>query len=128
MSAGRERLRVHLTGLEAFGRHGVHEAERELGQRFVVDLHLDLRDARSAGSDDLADTVDYAALADAVADLIAGPPAALLERLAGVIADRALAEPCVAAVEVTVRKPHVALPHTVAEAAVTLRRARAGGA
>ncbi len=62
---------------------------------------------------------------------MAGPPVALLERLAGLIADRALAEPGVAAVEVTVRKPHVALPHTVAETAVTLRRVRAapgGGA
>ena len=119
-----ERCWVRLRGLEAFGRHGVHAAERELGQRFVVDLDLELADARAAATDDLADTVDYAALADAVVALVGGPPVALLERLAGLIADRALAEPGVAAVEVTVRKPHVALPHTVAETAVTLRRTR----
>ena len=40
-------------------------------------------------------------------------PVALLERLAGMIADRVLAEPHVAEVSVTVRKPHVAIPHTV---------------
>lgn len=119
-----ERCWVRLRGLEVFGRHGVHAAERELGQRFVVDLDLELADARAAATDDLADTVDYAALADAVAGLVAGSPVALLERLAGLIADRALAEPGVAAVEVTVRKPHVALPHTIAETAVTLRRTR----
>ncbi len=119
-----ERCWVLLRGLEVFGRHGVHAAERELGQRFVVDLELELADARAAATDDLADTVDYAALADAVAGLVAGPPVALLERLAGLIADRALAEPGVAAVEVTVHKPHVALPHTIAATAVTLRRTR----
>ena len=39
-------------------------------------------------------------------------------------ADRVLTEPHVAEVSVTVRKPHVAIPHTVAESAVTLRRTR----
>jgi dihydroneopterin aldolase len=121
-----DRLVVHLRGLEVFGRHGVHAAERELGQRFVVDLALELAGARAALTDDLADTVDYAALAAAVAALAAGPPVALLERLASLIADRVLAEPGVAAVEVTVRKPHVALPQTVTETAVTLRRSRHG--
>jgi dihydroneopterin aldolase len=119
-----DRLVVRLRGLEVFGRHGVHAAERDLGQRFVVDLALELADAVSARTDDLADTVDYAALAGAVAELVGGPPVALLERLAGMIADRVLEERGVAAVEVTVRKPHVALPQTVTETAVTLRRSR----
>ena len=41
---GDERRAPHVSihGLEAFGRHGVHDAERELGQRFVVDLELEL--------------------------------------------------------------------------------------
>jgi dihydroneopterin aldolase len=115
-------LTVSIRGLEAFGFHGVLPAERELGQRFVVDLHLELASAVATESDDLADTVDYAALADAVAAIVAGPPVALLERLAGAIADRALAEPGARAVTVTVRKPHVALAHPVAASAVTLRR------
>lgn len=118
-----DRLHVAIHGLEVFGRHGVLAAEAELGQRFVVDLEIELSGAGSARSDDLADTVDYAALADAVAGIVAGPPVALLERLAGIIADRALAEPGARSVVVTVRKPHVALPHTVRETAVTLRRA-----
>lgn len=121
-----DRLTVSLTGLEVFGRHGVYAAETQLGQRFVVDVTMTLGSSAATLSDALADTVDYASLADAVAAIVAGPPVALLERLAGLIADRALAEPGVAAVEVTVRKPHVAIPHTVAESAVTLRRAAPG--
>jgi dihydroneopterin aldolase len=117
-------ITVRLRGLEVFGRHGVHAPERELGQRFVVDVDVEMERAVAATSDDLTDTLDYAALADAVAAIVAGPPVALLERLAGMVADRALAEPGARAVTVTVHKPHVAIPHTVAEAAVTLRRAR----
>lgn len=117
-----DRLYVSLTGLQAFGRHGVHAAETELGQRFTVDLTLTLSDSRATASDALGDTVDYAALADAVVAIVSGSPVALLERLAGLIADRALAEAGVAGVSVTVHKPHVAIPHTVAESAVTLRR------
>ena len=117
-----DRLTVLLTGLEVFGHHGVFAAETTLGQRFVVDLEITLAHADASRSDDLADTIDYAGLADDVAAIVAGPPVALLERLAGMIADRVLAEPHAAEVMVRVRKPHVAIPHTVAESAVTLRR------
>jgi 7,8-dihydroneopterin aldolase/epimerase/oxygenase len=116
-------LTVHVRGLEAFGHHGVLDAERELGQRFVVDLDIELGDLSSTRSDALADTVDYASLSDAVHALMAGPPVALLERLAGMIADLVLEDPRARAVTVTVHKPHVALRPTVAETAVTLRRA-----
>jgi dihydroneopterin aldolase len=115
--------RIRLDGLEAFGRHGALPAERELGQRFLVDLEVELADCAGTVSDDLADTVDYAALSDAVVAIVGGPPVALLERLAEIIAARALEEDLVTAVVVTVRKPHVALPHPVREASVTVRRA-----
>ncbi len=114
-------LTVHIRGLEVVGHHGVHDAERVLGQRFVVDLALDLAHDRAATSDDLADTADYAMLSDDVARIIAGEPVALIERLARLIADRALVDPRVRAVTVTVHKPHVAIPHVLGEVAVTLR-------
>lgn len=111
-----------IRGLEVFGRHGVLEAETALGQRFVVDVEITLADTAASRSDALEETIDYATLSDAIAEILAGPPVALLERLAGMIADRVLAEPPASEVVVTVRKPHVAIPHTVVEAAVTLRR------
>ena len=115
-------LTVHVRGLEAFGHHGVLDAERELGQRFVVNLDIELAEAVSTRTDALADTVNYASLADAVCALVSGPPVALLERLAAMIADLVLEDPRARAVTVTVRKPHVALRQTVAETAVTVRR------
>lgn len=115
---------VRIDGLEVFGRHGVLAAETELGQRFVVDLRLLLSACPGVEDDRLEGTVDYAALADGVATIVAGPPSALLEHLAGRIADHALRQELVAEVEVTVHKPHVAIPHRVAATAVTLTRRR----
>jgi dihydroneopterin aldolase len=117
-----DELTVRIRGLEAWGRHGVYAPERELGQRFVIDIDIRLSDARSADTDDLALTVDYGTLAAAVEEIVGGEPVALLERLASLIADRVLAEPRARYVEVTVRKPHVALPQVLAETAVTLTR------
>ena len=117
-----DELTVRIRGLEAHGRHGVYAPERELGQRFVIDIDIRLSDARSAETDDLALTVDYGTLAAAVAEIVGGEPVQLLERLASLIADRVLAEPRARYVEVTVRKPHVALPQVVTETAVTLTR------
>lgn len=121
-----DRLTVMIRGLRVVGRHGVLAAERELGQPFVVDVELTLADSAASVSDDLGETVDYAVLADDVAAIVAGPPVSLLERLAGMIADRALAERDAVEVVVTVHKPHVALPYTLRETAVTLRRSAQG--
>ncbi|MBJ7454554.1 MAG: dihydroneopterin aldolase [Thermoleophilia bacterium] len=117
-----DRLTVTLTGLEVFGRHGVYAPETELGQRFVVDLEITLSHSEASRSDALDATVDYATLADDVAAIVGGPPVALLERLAGMIADRALAEPHAAEVRVTVRLRDGDVAHRLTASAVTLRR------
>ena len=76
------RDRIELRGLRALGTHGVLPEERERPQPFEVDLDLEV-DLRAAGrSDALSDTVDYGAIAEAVAAVITGPHADLLEHLA----------------------------------------------
>lgn len=119
-----DELTIRLRGLEAFGRHGVFPEERALGQRFVVDIDLRLLHCPAITSDALADTVDYGRLSADITAILGGPPCALLEYVAGRIADRALAEPLAAEVAVTLRKPHVALPVPLEFAGVSLRRAR----
>jgi dihydroneopterin aldolase len=100
---------IELVGLRAKGFHGVFAAERRNGQEFVVDLvlHVDTRPA--AASDDLADTVDYGAVAQRVHDLVTGEPVDLIETLANRIAAACLAQQRVQAVEVAVHKPQAPL-------------------
>lgn len=115
---------IRLTGLTVFGRHGVFAHERENGQEFTIDLRLELALADAAASDDVADTVHYGELAEIVAAVVAGEPVNLIETLAQRIADVALGDRRVRAVEVTVHKPHAPIPLTFADVSVTLRRTR----
>jgi dihydroneopterin aldolase len=125
--AGRQRVtsmadRITLTGLRVRGHHGVLPDERRDGQDFVVDvlLHLDLRAA--GASDDLARTVHYGELAQALAAVVAGEPVDLLETLAQRLAEVCLADTRVERVEVTVHKPQAPLGLEFADVSVTLVR------
>ena len=113
---------VELVGLEVFAHHGVHEHERRDGQTFLFDVRLECTDAAAERSDDLADAVDYGAVAGRVVELGQGGPYDLLERLAAVIADDLVAGYPVEAVTVTVHKPEAPIPHPFADVTVTVRR------
>jgi dihydropteroate synthase len=116
--------RITLTGLRVTGRHGVFAHERLTGQEFVVDATLEFDTAPAARSDDLADTVDYGALAQRLAAEIAGEPVNLIETLAARLAEVCLRDPRVRAAEVTVHKPAAPIPLTFGDVAVTVRRSR----
>lgn len=116
--------RIALRGLTVRGRHGVYEHERRDGQDFVVDVDLELDTTAAAGSDELADTVDYGQLAAALAEVVGGEPVNLLETLAQRLADRCLADARVTAATVTVHKPQAPIPLRFTDVAVTVRRQR----
>ncbi|TFV84462.1 dihydroneopterin aldolase [Microbacterium sp. dk485] len=115
---------ITLTGVRAFGYHGVYPDERREGQEFVVDLTLHVPTGQAAASDDVADTVHYGELAEKVAAVVTGEPVNLLERLAQRIADVVLADDRVQLVEVTVHKPSAPIPVTFGDVSVTVRRSR----
>jgi dihydroneopterin aldolase len=102
--------RVILEGMVFFGRHGVLATERELGQRFVVDLEMRL-DLRPAGvSDDLTETVDYSEVHRRVRGILEGEPFDLIESVAERVAASILeSHPKIEAVRVKVKKPDVRL-------------------
>jgi dihydroneopterin aldolase len=116
---------IELRGLRGFGRHGVLESERRLGQTFLVDVRASVDTRPSAASDDVADTVDYGVVAESVLQIVEGEPVALLETLAQRICDAVLAHAPVQAVDVTVHKPSAPLPAPFDDIAVTIRRTRA---
>src|SRR5262245_55177667 len=116
--------RITLTGLRVRGHHGVLSSERRAGQDFVVDVSLELDLAPAALSDDVADTVDYGALAAALANVISGEPVNLRETLASRLSGMCLADARVAAATVTVHKPQAPLPLNFSDVSVTLRRGR----
>lgn len=117
-------MTIELSGLLVFGHHGYLEEERRLGQRFLVDLEVDVSED-AAESDRIEDTVDYRRLAGVVREVFAGPERLLLEGLAGTVADEVVGRfPEVERVRVRVRKPDVVLDPPVDHAAVVVERRR----
>jgi dihydroneopterin aldolase len=120
--------RIELRGLRVRGNHGVFEHEKRDGQDFLVDVVLWTDFTAAAASDDLADTVDYGALALFARDIVAGPSCDLIETVASRIADGVMdLAPDAHAVEVTLHKPQAPIPAEFADVAVVARRSRHGG-
>jgi dihydroneopterin aldolase len=126
--------RIALRGMRFLGRHGVELEERLEPQPIEVDVELEMDLARPSASDDLADTIDYAAVFSLVGEIVEGQSFRLLEALAGAIAQAVVRahgtdEPRLASVEVRVRKPQAPLPGDFEAVEITVRRpgASSGG-
>ena len=114
--------RITLTGIRAFGHHGVLPHERTYGQQFSADitLHLDL--SAVGASDRLVDTIDYGHVAAAVSAALGEAPMDTIEALAHRIARVGLADPRCTEVEVTVHKPMAPVSVLLDDISVTIRR------
>ena len=113
---------IEITGLQLFTRHGVTEAEREIGQRLVLDIRLEVGDCDATVTDMVEDTVDYGSVCERVALVAQQRSYKTLERLCSAIADRLLAD--YAAVEVWVKatKPEPPIPLPVESVSVEVWR------
>jgi dihydroneopterin aldolase len=103
---------VEVSGLSLYTHHGVTAAEREIGQRLVLDLRLEVGECDATVTDMVEDTVDYAVVCNVVALVAQQRSYKTLERLCSAIADRLLSD--FAAEEVWVKaskpEPPIALP------------------
>jgi dihydroneopterin aldolase len=113
---------IELAGIELFAFHGVLEEERRDGQRFVVDVELDVEDETSAATDRIEDAVDYRDVVAAVVEVSDARAYHLLEALATALAEALATRFPVTRVRVRVRKPDVVLSRPVDHAAVVVER------
>ncbi len=81
---------VEITGLSLYTHHGVTEAEREIGQRLLLDLRFEVGECDATVTDRVEDTVDYAEVCQTVALVAQQRSYRTLERLCAAIADRLL--------------------------------------
>ena len=86
--------------------HGVWDEEREIGQRFEVDVEIPVDARTAAGSDKLRDTVDLVAVFETVETVVVNGRLRLLETMAEKVAQQILEKFHVSEVLVRVRKPH----------------------
>ncbi|HEX4282950.1 MAG TPA: dihydroneopterin aldolase [Solirubrobacteraceae bacterium] len=113
---------IEVSGLSLFTHVGVTAAEREVGQRLLLDLRMDIGDVDATVTDRIEDTVDYAQVCD-TANLVAQQRSyKTLERLCAAIADRLLEQYDAHAVWVKAAKPEPPMALPVSEVSVEVWR------
>lgn len=115
--------KISLTGMEFFGYHGVLPEETRLGQRFIVDLTMEL-DLRQAGeNDDLEATINYAEVYADIKVLVEGAPVKTLECLGERICQKLYAKyQLLEHLSLTIHKPGAPVAGIFKDVAVTLER------
>ena len=121
-----EAVTVEISGLSLYTHHGVSEAEREVGQRLVLDLRLEIGESDATITDSLEDTVDYGEVCQLVALIAQQRSHKTLERLCSTIANRLLADYDLEGVWVKATKPEPPIPLTVDEVSVEVWREAEG--
>ena len=117
-----EAVTIEINGLSLYTHHGVSEAEREVGQRLVIDVRLDLGESDATATDAIEDTVDYAAVCQLIALVAQQRSHKTLERLCSTIANRLLADYELEGVWVKASKPEPPIALSVDEVSVEVWR------
>lgn len=111
--------------MEFYGYHGVLPEETKLGQRFTVDLTVELDLQKAGKTDDLHYTVNYAELYSCCKEIVEGQPFKLVESVAEKIASTVLNQfkACLTCT-VKVIKPDPPIPGHYQSVAVEITRSR----
>ncbi|MCJ7753777.1 MAG: dihydroneopterin aldolase [Thermoanaerobaculales bacterium] len=115
---------ISLIGMRVFAYHGLLADEQASGQEFVIDVTVHANLAKAAKSDDIADTIDYGALAAAIHARATIERWNLIERVAERIADLVMEDPRATGVAVRVHKPAAPIRVPFEDVVVEVRRGR----
>lgn len=113
--------RITLKNCAFFARHGVHDEEEFLGQRFFVDAILDVEPGTALVDDSIEDTVHYGIAFTEIEKIITGRRRYLIEALALEVAQTLCKRfPQIRRVEVSIRKPNAPVPGVLDYVEVTV--------
>ena len=114
---------IILTGMEFYGYHGVNPEEKQIGQKYLVDLTISVDLRKPGESDQIDDTISYTDLYKTTKHVMEGDSHDLIESLAQCIAKNILITFPVDSVSVSVVKPHPPIKNSlITHAAVTIHR------
>lgn len=102
---------ITLQNCAFFARHGVHDEEEFLGQRFFVDAELEVTAGESLERDSIDDTVNYGIVFTVIEEIVTGRRRYLIEALALDVAKELCRRfPTIRRAKITVRKPNAPVP------------------
>lgn len=115
---------IKLSNIVFYAHHGYYKAERELGQRFEMDIEVECNLKHAAQSDDLNATIDYRKIYSIAKDAFENYKFKLLETVAERIAHQILESDAIHTVLIRVRKPHVPLKGFLDHVEIEIKRNR----
>jgi 7,8-dihydroneopterin aldolase/epimerase/oxygenase len=113
---------IEVSGLSLYTHMGVSAAEREVGQRLLIDLRMDVGECDATVTDRIEDTVDYGEVCDVVNLVAHQREYRTLERFCAAVADRLIERYELQSVWVKAAKPEPPIPLTVGEVSVEVWR------
>jgi len=116
--------KIKIKGIHFHGYHGVYSAEREIGQKYEVDLKLSFDLSTAGKSDVLAETIDYSKIVDIVLKTGTKQSFHLFEALAESIATQILGQTAALKIQVEVKKLSPPIDSPINYAGVKIKRKR----
>jgi dihydroneopterin aldolase len=113
---------VEVVGLSLYTHHGVSAAEREVGQRLVLDIRFEVGEPDALITDRVEDTIDYGEVCQVIALVAQQRSYKTLERLCAVIAERLASQFGAEMITVKASKPEPPIPLPVEEVSVEVWR------
>lgn len=114
---------LKIKGLEIFAHHGVFPAEKELGQKFIIDLQLDYDMTKAGRTGDLTQSVHYGDLSQQLTSWCQSRQEDLIETVAYHLVEQIFSHyPLVSRVSLTLKKPWAPVHLPLETCAVTLVR------
>ena len=114
---------LRIKDLEVYAYHGVFPTEKELGQRFVLDLWVDYEMTRAARTGDLEASIHYGILAEQLTEWMQAEKIDLIETVAFQLVQKIFESYAfVEKVRLEVKKPWAPVPLPLETCSVTIER------
>lgn len=112
---------IRMKNCAFFARHGVHDEEERLGQRFYVDATLTVDPGQALEQDAIGATVDYGSAFEVIEQIVTGKRRFLIEALALEVGKALTARfPMIRSAEITIRKPNAPVAGVLDHVEVTV--------
>ncbi|UOQ91377.1 dihydroneopterin aldolase [Halobacillus shinanisalinarum] len=117
--------KIYLNSMEFWGYHGLFPEENKLGQRFYVDLELELDLKPAAQTDDMNQSINYGEIYEVTKKVVEGEARKLVETVAEQLSGKLLEHfELLDACRVKVTKPDPPIPGHYKSVAIDIYRER----
>lgn len=113
---------LNVSNIPCYCSIGIDPQERKIGQKLIIDIHLDISSFRAVATDDIKDTISYVDIYKAVQKIAKDKSHLLIESLADEIAMTFLKHPLVLKAKTIIRKPHIPYEEFQGEVSVEVER------